>query len=133
MEKSIHEAFQKARSLWKAPELQPGHQEPAGSSLSQENLDLALESARASQKKEFKGNAEKQSSTTEAAFRVGSSYSTETIAAWLAEVRLRKGANGKPLVRSAQMEVLEKVAERMNTELKQQASVQFLHNISAHY
>ena len=85
------------------------------------DLKRAFESARASQKKEQSFSAHERSERA-ASCREAKSYTQDDINNWLRKVRARKNKRGEPLLKEAQLAVLEKVAHRLGVEIEQDAA-----------
>ena len=111
-------AFELAQGIWGNATHTTGEpSETAAWSVSEERLKEIFKSAAASQSKEKAEFAYAQPGGA-GSLRQSDSYSTADVRAWLAAVRRRKDKRGLPLVKQAQVQMLQVVVDRLCAELE---------------
>ena len=91
---------------------------PAASVVTPENLAKAFAAASASQKREHT-NENIDRGSKEAKFRPDHKYTAQDVWNWFNKKKAMKNKRGEPSVRTAQLEMLRRVAQRLCDELEE--------------
>ena len=114
------DAFQKAATYWPVPKMITHPTKRAGEEISADMLVKIKQAVTASQKQTEPIHHSVQYSRTESC-RIGRDYSTDDVHRFIEETRKRKKKDGTQYFKSAQLQVLTKVGERVCKELEETA------------
>ena len=91
--------------------------------MEEERLKMIFESARESQKRQTSERVKSSGEAAEASIRLGKTYTAREVRGWMAEVRARRYAHGRPAVKHAQLAILQIVVGRATCKASNRASL----------